>query len=135
MAIDDVDQRLVYDAAVLVLDDRDLQPLGEDVGGHAADRSADVEPVPHAAGEAGEPALVEDRQREGHVIEMAAGGVGVVGDVDVARLHVLDAEMPDLRLQLWKSVCLSSVSSAVYSSQTSSRYLPGEDQSSLVEHQ
>ena len=32
------------------------------------------------------------------VVEMAAGDVAVVGDVDVARLDVLDAEMPDLGL-------------------------------------
>ena len=43
-------------------------------------------------------ALVEDRQGQGDVIEVAAGGVGVVGDEDVAGLHVLDAEMLDLGL-------------------------------------
>ena len=41
---------------------------------------------------------MKDRQRERHVVEMTAGDIGVVGDVDVARLHVLDAEMLDLRL-------------------------------------
>ena len=52
----------------------------------------------HAAGEAGELALVEDRQGEGEMIEVAAGDVGIVGDVDVARIDVLVAEMLDLGL-------------------------------------
>ena len=55
---------------------------------HAAERAADVQPVRHAAGEADQLALVEDRHREGHVVEVAAGDVGVVGEQDVARLDV-----------------------------------------------
>ena len=86
---DDVVERLVDDAAVVQLHDRDLQAFREDVGAHAAEHAADVEPVRHAAGEADERALVEDRQRERDVVEMAAGEIGVVGDVDVARLDVL----------------------------------------------
>ena len=35
-------------------------------------------------------ALVEHRHREREVVQMAAGGVGVVGDQDVARLDVLE---------------------------------------------
>ena len=95
---DDVEQVLVDLAAVLILQDRDLDAFGIDVGGHAAEHAADVEPVRHAAGEAGELALVEDRQREGEMVEVAAGDVGIVGDVDVARIDVLDAEMLDLGL-------------------------------------
>ena len=90
-------QVLIDDAAVLILQDRHLQPFRIDVGGHAAERAADVDPVRHAAGEADQRALVEDRQREGQVIEVTAGGVGVVGDVDVAWPHVVAAEVPDLR--------------------------------------
>ena len=56
---------------------------------HAAEDAADVEPVRHAAGEADQLALVEDRQRQGDVVEMAAGEIGVVGDVDVAGLDVV----------------------------------------------
>ena len=50
--LDDVDQRVVDHAAVVQFQDRDLQAFGIDVGGHAAERAADVEPVRHAAGEA-----------------------------------------------------------------------------------
>jgi hypothetical protein len=52
----------------------------------------------HAAGETDQHALVEDRQRQRDVIEMAAGEIGIVGDVDVARPDVLPAEMLDLGL-------------------------------------
>ncbi len=94
---DDVDDVLVDLAGLVELEERDLQPFGIDVGGHAAERAADVDPVRHAAGEAHQHALVEDRQREGDVIEMAAGGVGVVGDEDVAGLDAVLAEMLELR--------------------------------------
>ena len=83
---DDVDEVLVDLAAVLIFQDRDLQPFGIDVGGHAAEQAADIDPMRHAAGEADQHALVEDRQGQGDVVEVAAGRVGVVGDVDVARL-------------------------------------------------
>jgi hypothetical protein len=95
---DDVDQVLIHLAAILILDDRDLDAFRENVGAHAAKHAADVEPVRHAAGEAGKLALVEDRQGEGEMVEMAAGDVGIVGDVDVARPDVLVAEVLDLRL-------------------------------------
>ena len=48
---DDVDQVSIDHAAVLILEDRDLQPFGKDVGGHAAEHAADIEPMRHAAGE------------------------------------------------------------------------------------
>ena len=44
-------------------------------------RAADVRPMRHAAREADQLAFVEDRHREGHVVEMAAGDVGVVGQL------------------------------------------------------
>ena len=43
-------------------------------------------------------ALVKDRQRQRDVVEMAAGEIGIVGDVDVAGPDVVGAEMPDLGL-------------------------------------
>ena len=89
---------VVDHAAVVQFHDRDLQAFGIDVRGHAAERAADVEPMRHAAGEADQGSLVEDRQRQRDVIEVAAGEIGVVGDVDVAGLDVLLAEMLDLRL-------------------------------------
>ena len=85
-------------AAILIFQDRDLQPLRIDVGAHAAEDAADVEPVRHAAGEGHELALVEDRQRERDMVEMAAGEIGVVGDVDVGGADVGGAEMRNLCL-------------------------------------
>ena len=96
--LDDLDQRFVGLAAIVQFQNRDLQAFGKDVGGDAAQRAADVEPVRHAAGKADQHALVKDRQRQRDVIEVAAGEVGIVGDVDVARPHVLAAEMSDLGL-------------------------------------
>ena len=96
--LDHLDQRVVDLAAIVQLQDRDLQAFGKNIGGHAAERAADVEPMRHAAGEADQHALVEDRQRQRDVIEMAAGEIGIVGDVDVARPDVLAAEMLDLGL-------------------------------------
>ena len=55
----------------------------------AAERAADIEPVRHAAGEADEGALVEDRQCQRDVVKVAAGEIGIVGDVDIARLDVV----------------------------------------------
>ena len=96
--LDDVDQRLVDLAAVVQFQDRDLQAFGKNVGRHAAERAADIEPMRHAAGEADQHALVKYRQRQRDVIEVTAGEVGIVGDVDVARPDILAAEMLDLRL-------------------------------------
>ena len=94
---DDVDQLLVDLAAAAVLHDGDLDPLGVDVGRDRAERAAHVEPVRHAAGEADQLPLVEDRHGEGEVVEVAAGRVGVVGDEDVAGVDVLVAVVLDLR--------------------------------------
>src|SRR6516164_10844675 len=49
----------------------------------------------HAAGKRYELALVEDRQGKSEMIEMTAGRVGIIGDIDIAGLHVFDAEMTD----------------------------------------
>ena len=95
---DDVDQRFVRHAAIMQFQDRDLQAFRKDIGGDAAKRAADIEPMRHAAGEADQDALVENRQRQGDVVEVAAGQIGIVGDVDVAGPHGLASEMPDLRL-------------------------------------
>ena len=92
----DVNQVLVHHAGLLVLDDGHLDALGEDVGGDLAEAAAYVQPVRHAAGKANELALVEHRHGEGEVVQVAARGVGVVGDQDVARLDVLVAKVPDL---------------------------------------
>src|SRR6185312_14817357 len=61
------------------------------------EHAADIEPMRHAAGEADEPILVEDRQRQGDVVQMRAGDIGIVGDEDVARLDVV-FEMRELGL-------------------------------------
>ena len=96
--LDHLDQRLVDHAAIVILHDRDLQAFRKDVGAHAANQAADIEPMRHAAGEADQRVALEDRQRQRDVVEMAAGEIGVVGDVDVAGLDALAAEMADLRL-------------------------------------
>jgi hypothetical protein len=83
--------------AAIGLDDRHLQTFREDVGGDAVERAANVRPVRHAAGKRHQPAVMEDRHRKGHVVEMAAGDVGVVGQEDVARLDPIGAEMLELR--------------------------------------
>ena len=98
VGLDDRDQLLVRHAFAVDLHDRHLQAFGEDVGGGAVERAADVGPVRHAAGERHQLAVMEDRHREGHVVEMAAGDVGVVGEQDVARLEILDAVMIELGL-------------------------------------
>ena len=86
---DDRDQLLVRLAAPVDLHDRHLQAFGIDVRRALLQRAADVRPVRHAAREADHLAVVEHRHRERHVVEVRAGGVGVVGEQDVARLHVL----------------------------------------------
>ena len=96
--LDDVDQVLVELAAPLELEDRDLEPLGVDVGGHPAQDASDIEPVRHADRKRGQFSAVEDRQAQGNVVEMAAGDVAVIGDQDVARLDIV-AEIGELGLQ------------------------------------
>ena len=95
---DDVDHGLIDHAAVLIFEDRDLQSFGKDIGAHAAENAADIEPMRHAAGERDQLALVKDRQGQRDVVEMAAGEIGIVGDVDVAGTDVFGAEMLDLGL-------------------------------------
>jgi hypothetical protein len=94
--LDDVEEFLVDHAFLLAFHDRDLDAFGVDVGGDAAEISADVLPVRHAAGEAREHALMEDGHRHGEMVEMAAGEVRIIRDVDVALAHVLLAELLDL---------------------------------------
>ncbi len=95
---DDVDEILVDHARILVFQQRDLQPFGIDVAARAAQRAADIEPMRHAAGKPRQHALMEHRHGQRDVVEMAAGGIGVVGDEDVARRHLVEPEMPDLLL-------------------------------------
>jgi hypothetical protein len=78
------------------LHDRHLQAFGKDVGRGAVERAADVGPMRHAAGESHHLAIVKDRHGEGHVVEVAAGDIGIVGQEDVAGVEVLDAVMGEL---------------------------------------
>jgi len=73
-----------------------LQAFGKYVGRGAVKRAADVGPVRHAAGERHHLAVVEDGHREGHVVEVAAGDVGIVGEKDVAGIKVFQAVMREL---------------------------------------
>ncbi len=98
VVLDDRNQFLVDHALAVHLHDRHLQAFGEDVGGGAVERAADVRPMRHAAGERHQLALPEHRDGERHVVEMAAGDVGVVGQQDVAGIEVLDAVMLELGL-------------------------------------
>ena len=98
LVLDDRDELLVRHALAIDLHDRHLQAFGVDVGGGAVERAADVRPMRHAAGERHHLAVVEDRHRECHVIEMAAGDVGVVGQQDVAGIEILHAVVIELGL-------------------------------------
>ena len=99
--LQDVEEILVDDPGPLVFEDRDLQTFRIDVGGHAAERAADIRPVRHADGEPDQRAVVEDRQAEGQVVEMAAGDIGVVGQQNIARPDIV-AEMAQLRLHRFR---------------------------------
>ena len=95
---DDLDEVGVDLAAILILQDRHLQALGVDVGGHAAERPPmSIQCAMQQEKPTSSPRWkIGKRQRD--VVEVAAGDVGIVGDVDVARLHAGEAEVPDLRL-------------------------------------
>src|SRR5262249_56308161 len=57
---DEVDQGRIHAPAVLIFENRDLQSFRKNVGTHAAEDAADIEPVRHAARERDELALVKD---------------------------------------------------------------------------
>ncbi len=94
----DLEQFLVQFAGAIHLHDRHLQAFGIDIRRDPAERAADVLPMRHAGRKSDQFVAGEDRHRERHVIEVAAGGVGVVGEQHVARLDAVDPEMPQLRL-------------------------------------
>ena len=50
----------------------------------------------HAAGKGNDLAFVEDGLREGEMIEMAAGDIGIIGDENVAIMDILKTVMIDL---------------------------------------
>src|SRR5439155_6015992 len=95
---DDIDHGRIHAPPVLIFEDRDLQSFRKNVGAHAAEDAADIEPVRHAAGERDKLALMKDRKRQCDVIEVTASEIGIVGDIDVTRMHVDRTEMRDLRL-------------------------------------
>ena len=78
--------------------ERHLQAFGENIARDAAELSADVLPVRHGGGKRHQLAVVENRQREDQVIQMAAHRVTVVGQQNVAGLDVFLAPKRDLRL-------------------------------------
>ena len=50
----------------------------------------------HAAGEPRQHVLMKDRHGQRDMIQVRAGDVGIVGDEDVARRDLVEAEMRDL---------------------------------------
>ena len=50
----------------------------------------------HATGEANQFTFMKHRHGEGEVVQMAAGGVGIVGDQNITRVNVVVAEVFDL---------------------------------------
>ena len=94
---DDLDEVLVDHARLLILHDGDLDPLGIDIGGDAAERAAHIWPMGHAAGEGAQFAFKEDWLAESEMVQMTAREIGVVGDEDVAGLDIVAAKMTDLR--------------------------------------
>ncbi len=98
IGLDDGDELLVRRPLTVDLHDRHLQAFGVDIGRGAVERAADVGPMRHAARECHHLAVVEDRHGEGHVVEMAAGDVGIVGQQDVAGIEIFHAVVSELGL-------------------------------------
>ena len=74
------------------------ESLGENISGDAAELPADVLPVRHRAGKRNQLALVENGQGKNQVIEMAAHGVTIIGEQNVAGLDVFLTPELDFRL-------------------------------------
>src|SRR5690606_1365868 len=78
------------------LQERNVEPFHEDVGRVRAETdAADVHQVAGAGEEPYELALVEAGGGDDEVVEVPGAEPGVVGDVGVAGLHVLEPEMLD----------------------------------------
>src|SRR5439155_1715273 len=60
-----------------------LQAFGIDVAGDTTQHPTDVWPVGHRGGERHDLAIMEDRQREDHVVEVTAHHIAVVGEQNI----------------------------------------------------
>ena len=90
------DQCLVDLALLEQLQEGNVEPLHEHVGAVRAEAdAADVHQVRGAGEQADQLALVEAGRGDDEVVEVARAHPGIVGDVGVARLHVLQAEVAD----------------------------------------
>ena len=81
-----------------MFDERQLQPLGKNIPGDAAQLTADILPMRHGRGERHQLAVVENRQRVDHVVQMAAHDVAVVGKENIAGMNIVLAPVRDLGL-------------------------------------
>ena len=105
VAGDDLEHRLVDDAALVDLDGGHHQPLGPHVGGlrrqAAGGRPADIVVMAEHLAEADQPVAVEDRQRGAQVGDMADAAravVGVVPEEDIPGMDVAGVEILEHRL-------------------------------------
>ena len=80
------------------LHERHLQPFGKNIPCDGAEHAADVLPMAHRRREGDQLAVVEDRQGEDHVIQVAAHHLWIIGEQDVARLDIFFAPVAKLRL-------------------------------------
>src|SRR5688572_1529575 len=95
---DDRGDLRIFFAGPEAFHERKLQSFGENIARNAAELPADVLPMRHRGGKRHQLALVKNRQRENHVIQVAAHGVAVVGEKNIAGLDVFPAPKRDLRL-------------------------------------
>ena len=80
-------------ALAVNLDDRHLQAFGEDIEGHAIQRAADVLPMRHASRKTNDFTFEEHGHHKGHVVEVTAGDVSIVGQQHVAILNLVVTKM------------------------------------------
>ena len=98
VAANDRGDFLILLAAFENLYERHLQAFGKNVPCDRAKHAADVLPMAHRRREGDQLAIVEDRQSENHVIQVAAHHLRIVGEENIARLDVLLAPVAKLRL-------------------------------------
>ena len=80
------------------LHERHLQPFGKNIPCNGAEHAANVLPMAHRRREGDQFAVVEDRQSEDHMIQVAAHHLSIIGERDLQLLDILFAPVAKLRL-------------------------------------
>ncbi len=89
-------QRFVDAALLQDLQERNVKPFHEDVGGVGAEAdAADVHQMRGAREETNQAAFVKAGRGDDEVVGMAGAHPGIVGDVGIARFHALEPEVGD----------------------------------------